>query len=98
MDLSTPRMRTCIATRTRRPDVELLRVVIDPDDDGRRRVVADPARSLPGRGAWITPDLAALELAERHRAFGRALRTSAPVDTSELRAFLESRVTASGEG
>lgn len=68
------RVRTCIATRERRPDMELLRVVVDPADENR--LLADPSRSLPGRGAWITPDLAALELAEQRRAFGRAFRVS----------------------
>ena len=92
--MSSPRLRTCIADRTRRPDTELLRVVIAPDAAAGTRVVPDPGRRMPGRGAWLTPDLAALDLAERHRAFGRALRTTAPVDTSELRAYLESVRTA----
>lgn len=81
-------LRTCIATRDRRPDTELLRVVLDPEDPQRARVVADPRRRLPGRGAWLTPSLDALELAERRKAFGRALRTSAPVDTGQVRQYL----------
>ena len=31
-------------------------------------------RSLPGRGAWLCPDRTCLELAERRKAFPRALR------------------------
>ena len=81
------RLRTCIATRRRLPDTDLLRVVIDHDDPHGRRLVADPHRRLPGRGAWISPTLSALELAERKRAFKRALRTSAPVDTGQVRQY-----------
>ena len=85
------RLRTCIATRRRLPDTDLLRVVIDHDDPHGRRLVADPHRRLPGRGAWISPTLSALELAERKRAFKRALRTSAPVDTGQVRRYLEAQ-------
>ena len=84
------RLRTCIATRRRLPDTDLLRVVIDRDDP-HGRLVADPHRRLPGRGAWISPTLSALELAERKRAFKRALRTSAPVDTGQVRQYLEAQ-------
>ncbi|QCB28674.1 YlxR family protein [Corynebacterium endometrii] len=87
------RYRTCIATRSKRPDDELLRVVISPDDPERRTVVADPDRRLPGRGAWIYPDLAAYELAEKRRAFARALRVSTPLDTGHVREFLEAGKT-----
>lgn len=82
------RVRTCIATRKRKPDTELLRVVLDPADPERRTVIADPARRLPGRGAWLTPDPAALELAEQRHAFRRALRVSTSVDTGHVRTYL----------
>ncbi|QPK78397.1 YlxR family protein [Corynebacterium lizhenjunii] len=93
--LTTPRLRTCIATRKRQPDVQLLRVVIDPNDPQRRRILADPHRKLPGRGAWLSPDVDALELAQRNRAFGRALRTSAHVDTEHVRAYLDAKASGS---
>ncbi|WP_290194431.1 YlxR family protein [Corynebacterium guangdongense] len=82
------RIRTCIATRARHPDVDLLRVVLDPAQPESGRVLADPDRNLPGRGAWLTPTIAALELAEQRRAFGRALRTSTPVETGHVRTYL----------
>ncbi|MDO5032468.1 YlxR family protein [Corynebacterium sp.] len=82
------RLRTCIATRAKHPDTQLLRVVIDPDDPTGTRVVPDPMRRLPGRGAWIRPDLEAYELAERTRAFRRALRSTTPVDTGHVREYL----------
>lgn len=85
--MSNPtRTRTCIATREARPDTQLLRVVVAPDDP--TRIVADPGRRLPGRGAWITPTLDAFELAESRRAFGRALRVSANVDASNVREYI----------
>ena len=65
-------IRTCIATRTALPASQLLRVVADPSNPGK--LLPDPKRSLPGRGAWITPTLQALETAETRRAFARALR------------------------
>ena len=90
------RIRTCIATRRRFPDTQLLRVVVDRDDPSGQRVVADPRRRLPGRGAWISPELSALELAERTRAFRRALRLSTEVDTGHVREYLE-KLAKAGE-
>ncbi|RNE49380.1 YlxR family protein [Corynebacterium alimapuense] len=86
------RVRTCIATRERRPDTELLRVVLDPEDPTRTRLLPDPSRKLPGRGAWITPDVVALELAEQRRAFGRAFRMSTAVDSGHVRTYLAAPV------
>lgn len=82
------RLRTCIATRQKHLDTELLRVVADKGDPTGCRVVPDPGRRLPGRGAWIRPDLEAVELAERTRAFRRALRLSTDVDTGHVREYL----------
>ena len=80
------RVRTCIATRERKPDTELLRVVTDPSDP--TRLLADPGRSLP-------PNIEALELAEQRRAFGRALRVSGTsLDTGHVRTYLAA--TAAG--
>ena len=44
---------------------------------------------MPGRGAWVHPDLNCLQLAERRTAFGRALRHAGPLDTESLRAAIE---------
>ncbi|MDT0166296.1 YlxR family protein [Actinotalea sp. AC32] len=52
--------------------------------------VVDPGRSLPGRGAWLHPDLQCLELAERRRALPRALRVGS-IDTTAVRRHLEDR-------
>jgi predicted RNA-binding protein YlxR (DUF448 family) len=58
----------------------LLRVVAR---DGT--VVPDPAHRLPGRGAHLHPVTACLDLAERRRAFPRALRVPPPLDLDLLR-------------
>ena len=51
-------------------------------------VVPDPGRRLPGRGAHLHPDLACLELAERRKAFPRALRVPPPLDAAAVRGML----------
>ncbi|WP_344134466.1 YlxR family protein [Saccharopolyspora halophila] len=67
--------------RTRTSAAELLRVVAEV---GRSvpAAVPDPRHRLPGRGAWLHPDSACLRLAERRRAFPRALRVRRALDTS----------------
>jgi hypothetical protein len=66
----------------------LLRVtaVAEADEAGSGRVsiVADPRRRAPGRGAHLHPTPACLALAERRRAFGRALRVTGVCDTGPL--------------
>jgi predicted RNA-binding protein YlxR (DUF448 family) len=52
-------------------------------------LVPDPRGRLPGRGAHLHPDPECLDLAERRRAFGRALRLGGPVDLTEVRRYLE---------
>jgi predicted RNA-binding protein YlxR (DUF448 family) len=51
---------------------------------GRYRLVPDPVRRLPGRGAHLHPDPVCLALALRRRAFGRALRLSGVLDTGAV--------------
>ena len=58
----------------------LLRVVAVED-----RLVPDLARRLPGRGASVHPDPRCLDLAEKRRAFPRALRLAGPLDLSPVR-------------
>ena len=76
-------VRTCLGCRQRAPRPSLLRVVAR---DGR--VVVDAAARLPGRGAWVHPDLGCVDAAERRKAFGRALRT-AITDTSAVREWTD---------
>lgn len=82
------RIRTCIALKNRYPDSQLLRIVARTDSHGQVTIVPDPKRRLPGRGAWITPDVDAWELAQRRQAFGRALKVSAKADASSVKHYL----------
>ena len=87
-------MRTCVGCRARAPASELLRVVAVRDETepagGRHRLVPDPARRLPGRGAHLHPDPACLARALRRRAFGRALRLPGVPDAGALVELLDS--------
>ncbi|MFN2522888.1 MAG: YlxR family protein [Mycobacteriales bacterium] len=66
--------------REREAKTALLRVVSDGD-----RLVPDPGGRLPGRGASVHLDPRCVDLAEKRRAFPRALRTDGPLDLSLLR-------------
>ena len=84
-------VRTCVGCRSRAPSSELLRVVAVgevTEDDASVSLIADSKRRLPGRGANIHPDLTCLALAERRRAFGRALRVSGVIDTDALSGYI----------
>jgi uncharacterized protein len=74
----------------------LLRVVGVARGDGVIVAEPDPARIRPGRGAHLHPDPVCLALAERRRAFGRALRVSGVVDTGPLVALLATPGTPGG--
>ncbi|HIW91175.1 MAG TPA: YlxR family protein [Candidatus Corynebacterium avicola] len=90
--------RTCIATRNVLPDTQLLRCVVQRDSrngagetgagEGTTRVVPDPRRRLPGRGAWITATRKAYETAVQRRAFARALNVPAETDTTEVLEYI----------
>jgi predicted RNA-binding protein YlxR (DUF448 family) len=74
-----------VGCRERAVKTELVRVVAGPGGT----VVPDPQGRMPGRGASLHPDPSCLELAERRRAFVRALRLSGPVDTGAVRRYVE---------
>ena len=65
------------------------------DDDGPA-VVPDLRGTAPGRGAHLHPTAECLALAERRRAFARALRYRGgePLDLDGLREHLARTVTA----
>ena len=77
-------VRTCVGCRTRVAKIDLLRVVAVPGT-----IAVDPRGRLPGRGAYVHPDPACVELAERRKAFPRALRQAGPIDLSPLKAFVQ---------
>jgi predicted RNA-binding protein YlxR (DUF448 family) len=47
-------------------------------------LVLDLRRRIHGRGAWIHPDPDCLGMAERRRAFPRALRVPGPLDVAHV--------------
>ena len=100
-----PPVRTCIGCRLRATKSDLLRVVA-VGAPLRPEVLPDPRGRIPGRGAYLHTDPGCLDLAERRRAFPRALRLPGPLDTSAVRAYVEagrgtapsSRPTNKGDG
>jgi predicted RNA-binding protein YlxR (DUF448 family) len=51
-------------------------------------VVADPRGRIPGRGAWLHPVPECVELAQRRRAFARALRVPGPIDPASVHEYV----------
>jgi len=80
-------LRMCVGCRLRAPASELIRFVAAGTGDDLR-LLPDPSRRLPGRGAHLHPDPACFALAERRRAFGRALRVTGVLDTTPLHEYL----------
>ena len=67
--------RTCIVTREVRPPEALIRFVVAPDG----AVTPDLKHKLPGRGAWVTANIATVREAVRRRLFARAFKTEVKV-------------------
>ncbi len=88
--MSSP-VRTCVGCRQRAAADELLRVVAQEG-----AAVPDPSHRLPGRGAHVHPVVGCLDLAEKRRAFPRALRVAGPLDASAVRVHVEARSVAEG--
>ncbi|MBC3190822.1 YlxR family protein [Pseudonocardia sp. C8] len=77
-------IRTCVGCRTRERAAALLRVVAE-----NGRLVPDPRRRLPGRGAWLHPVPGCLDKAERRSAFARALRLRGKPETGAVRRWVQ---------
>nr|WP_277628316.1 YlxR family protein [Arsenicicoccus dermatophilus] len=86
---TAPTPRTCVGCRQVADRAALLRAVAVVGDDGRLLVTPDPRKRLPGRGAWLHPDIACLDLALRRKAFSRALRAEVHVDVELVRAWVQ---------
>ena len=86
-------MRTCVGCRKRATATELLRFVAAGEP---LRLVPDPFRRLPGRGAHVHPDPACFAQAERRRVFGRALRLTEVPDTGRLAEHVRAAAAARG--
>ncbi|MSW66857.1 MAG: DUF448 domain-containing protein [Actinobacteria bacterium] len=70
-------LRTCVGCRATASTAELIRVVVDQG-------VLRQSRQAPGRGAWLHPARGCLELADKRRAWGRALRVQGSCESSGL--------------
>jgi len=69
-------LRHCIVTRERYPKELMIRFVRAPDG----ALVPDLQAKLPGRGAWVIADAAALEQATKKHLFARALHAPVEID------------------
>ena len=67
-------MRQCLGCRTMKPKKELCRVVKSPDNV----ISLDLAGKKSGRGAYVCPQAACLQKAQKSRALERNLSTSIP--------------------
>ena len=81
-------VRTCVGCKERAAKSSLLRLVAPGDG-----VIPDPQARLPGRGAYLHPSLHCLGLAQRRRAFPRALRVTGPLEVDALVSYLSHTVT-----
>lgn len=90
---ASARLRTCVGCRRRGPSTDLLRVVAVEGE-----LVPDPRRRIAGRGAHLHPTDDCLALAERRRAWPRALRVPGPLDTARLAAYLGQTEACSDPG
>lgn len=70
--------------RERAAKSDLLRIVAVEGD-----CAPDPRGTLPGRGAYVHPVLSCFDLAVRRRAFPRSLRVQGPLDTADVRRYVE---------
>jgi len=83
--------RRCVGCGTRRPQAELIRFYSRKSEGEALRVVPDAPKERLGRGAYLCPRLACLELAFRRRGFQRAFRAAVEMDENELREALKNR-------
>ncbi|MEU7283282.1 YlxR family protein [Streptomyces sp. NPDC045431] len=76
--------RTCVGCRERAAKRELLRIVVIEG-----ACAPDPRGTLPGRGAYVHPASVCLDLAVRRRAFPRAFKVQGPLETDDVRQYVE---------
>ncbi|HEX6515240.1 MAG TPA: YlxR family protein [Nocardioidaceae bacterium] len=86
--MSSDPVRTCVGCCQRAAKRDLLRVVASDQGSGLA-VTPDPGGRAPGRGAHLHPTAECLERALRRRAFPRALRVTARLDSEPLEAYLQ---------
>ena len=85
-------VRTCVGCRVPAAKTDLLRLVAV---DGV--LLPDPQARQPGRGAYVHPTTTCLDLAQRRRAFPRALRLAGPLDDSLVRGHVHQTVPSEND-
>ena len=67
-------LRTCIATREIKPIEELFRVCLTPSGN----VVIQKDKHIEGRGAYISRNIDAINIARKKKLLNKALRYNVP--------------------
>ena len=63
-------IRQCVGCGARRDKVELIRIV-----NNKNEILIDPRGNLPGRGAYLCPNMECLEKARNDNKLNKALKT-----------------------
>ena len=66
--------RTCISTREIKNIKDLLRVIKTPSGN----IVIQKDKHVPGRGAYISKNIEAINFARKRKLLNKALRTNVP--------------------
>ncbi len=72
--------RQCLGCREMKDKKALIRVVRSPEG----AISLDFKGKLPGRGAYVCPDMECLKKARKSRALERAFETAIPAEVYEL--------------
>ena len=72
-------MRMCVGCREMKPKRELVRIVRSPQGE----VHVDTTSKAQGRGAYICPDCACLEKAQKNKGLERAFEQKVPAEVFE---------------
>ncbi|MEV8143131.1 YlxR family protein [Specibacter sp. NPDC078709] len=88
-------VRTCIGCRKTSDRLQLVRLVRSRNTSGELEALVDVARRMPGRGAWLHPNLECWNLAIKRRAVGRAL--PGVTKLSDVEAFAQHNLPPSAE-
>ena len=67
-------LRTCIVTKEKLPNQELIRVVRTPE----KEIIIDETLRANGRGAYLKKDLEVFEKAKKTKALNKALEVEVP--------------------
>ncbi|MFW6410051.1 MAG: RNase P modulator RnpM [Halanaerobiales bacterium] len=70
MNLRQSPIRKCVGCGARRDKKELMRIV-----NNKNQIRVDPRGDLPGRGAYICPNLDCLKMAKEKNQLSKALKT-----------------------